>query len=191
MAKHVALTMNQLAVTVLGLFVLLSSCFYVHEGQQGIVLRLGEIVKSSQGSRIDQPGLHFKFPIIDHAQLFDTRLQTLEEKSSRILTQEQKYVLVDYYVKWRIADVPLYFKRTAGATFKTEQLISQKVNDALRAAFGERSITEVVSGERENVMQLLRSEANMGASSWGCPSLMCVSSGLIYPKRSVSLFLSV
>jgi membrane protease subunit HflC len=161
------MAINRMIIAVPVIFILFSSCYVIQEGQRAIVLRLGDIVKAEAGPRIDQPGLHFKWPFVDQAKIFDVRLQTFEEKSSRILTKEQKYVLVDYYVKWRITDLSLFFKRTEGAISKTEQLISQKVNDVLRAAFGERTITEVVSGERENIMMLLRQETNDSAKNLG------------------------
>jgi membrane protease subunit HflC len=161
------MTIHRIIIGTLVVFSLFLSCYVIEEGQRAIVLRLGDIVQGEAGARIDQPGLHFKWPFFDQAKIFDVRLQTFEEKSSRILTKEQKYVLVDYYVKWRISDLPLFFKRTEGVVSKTEQLISQKVNDVLRAAFGERTITEVVSGERANIMMLLRQETNDSAKKLG------------------------
>ena len=158
----------------------MSALFTVHEGQQGLVVRLGELVgaKQGEGGHVYKPGLHFRMPLIETARLFDTRLQTFEEKSSRILTVQQKYVLVDYYVKWRIGNLPLYFKRTAAqmgmqrsnslqARDALQRLLSQKINNALRAEFGQHTITEVVSGERMNIMNKLRSLANEGAKELG------------------------
>ena len=129
---------------IISFFLIVSTLFVVHEGQGALVMRLGAIKGDGTKAYVYNPGLHFKVPLIDRARFFDVRLQTLEQQSSRILTKEQKYVLVDYYVKWRIQDLALYFKRTSGRAYRTKELISQKVNDALRAAFGERTITEVV-----------------------------------------------
>src|SRR4051812_12375027 len=92
----------------LGLVVLLlfySSLYIVQEGQQAMLLQLGNIVTNAKTKMpyVMGPGLHFKWPIINDVQIFDTRLQTLDIKSSRIVTAEQKDLIVDYYVKWRIS----------------------------------------------------------------------------------------
>jgi modulator of FtsH protease HflC len=144
------------------------SCLYlVQEGQRAIVIRLGEIVSQNKVGTSYQPGLHLKIPFIDQVRKFDTRLQSFDEKSSRILTVEQKYVLVDYYVKWRIENVSLYYKRTGGYPQVAERLLKQKTNDALRAAFGKRSISDVISGERVDIIKLLRERASKHASKLG------------------------
>ena len=159
-------------VVLTGLFLLLLiavSCFYtVREGQDAILLRLGEIVKDSNGKpAVFGPGLHFKTPIINRARLFDTRLQTLDVKSSRIPTKEQKYVMVDYYAKWRIQDLPVYFTRTSGQLRRAELLLSQQINDGLRTEFGKHTISEVVTGERTNIMAMLKKQANEAAKVLG------------------------
>lgn len=147
---------------------LYSSLFIVQEGQRGLLLRLGEIVHTADGkAKVLSPGLGFKVPLLNQVRLFDVRLQTLTVQASRILTQEQKYVLVDYYVKWRIENLPLYYQRTGGDELRTQTLLQQQVNDALRAAFGQRTITDMVSGERVNVMALLKDSANVTAKNLG------------------------
>ncbi len=164
---------NKALVIITCLLILLvvgfASVFTVHEGQRSLVLRLGKIVdtpKTGQ-AKLYNPGLHFKVPIINVVRRFDVRLQTLEAKSSRILTAEQKYVIVDYYAKWRISDLPLYYTRTSGNSQLAEQLIRQKINDSLRAEFGRRTINEVVSGGRGDIMSLLQKEANSNAQNLG------------------------
>jgi membrane protease subunit HflC len=145
-----------------------SSLYQVQEGRQALLLKLGKIAIDKNGQPlVMRPGLHFRFPIVNQVRKFDVRLQTLAGQSSRVLTEEQKYVLVDYYVKWKIDDLPLYFTRTGGVVNETEILLQQKVNDALRAAFGKRTITDVVSGERGDVMNLLKQKADESANSLG------------------------
>ncbi|MCK4608222.1 MAG: protease modulator HflC [Gammaproteobacteria bacterium] len=157
-----------LIIIVVAALLLLACLFSVKEGQAALVLRLGKIVRAPSGEVIVMhPGLHFRIPVINKVRKFDVRLQTLDAQSSRVLTKEQKYVLVDYYVKWRIADLPLYYTRTGGFTDRTETLLQQKVNDALRAAFGKRTITDVVSGERGNVMTILKQRADASAKGLG------------------------
>lgn len=145
------------------------SMYTVMEGQQALLLRLGKIVKNPTTGQaiIKNPGLHFKLPIANSVRKLDVRLQTLNVDSSRILTAEQKYVLVDYFAKWRIADLALYYKRTGGYPVRAQNLLRQKINDALRAAFGKRNIKDVVSGERMNIMALLQEKANKSAKRLG------------------------
>lgn len=149
------------------LICLYNSVYIISEGQRGLLLRLGEIVTQDGKVQVLTPGLGFKVPILNQVRLFDVRLQTLTAQASRILTQEQKYVLVDYYIKWRVENLPLYYQRTGGDELRAQTLLQQQVNDALRAAFGQRTITDMVSGERVNVMALLRDSANVTAKNLG------------------------
>lgn len=148
-------------IAFLALILFFSTVYTINEGQNGLLLRLGKMVKDKQTEQplILVPGLHFKLPFIAHYRTFDTRLQTLDIKSSRIVTKEKKDVIVDYYVKWRIDNLPEYFKATGGNVFKAENLLSQKLNTSLRAEFGKRTIADVVSGERDDVMELLQKKA--------------------------------
>lgn len=155
-------------VIVLGAMLSFSGLFTVLEGQNAIVLRFGQIVQDvNQQPRVYRAGLHFKWPLLESVRRFDVRLRSFDVQSSRILTQRQKYVLVDYYVKWQVEDLPLYFKRTGGYKIAAERLLQQKINNALRAAFGERTIAEVVSDERLKVMRLLLTKADQSAKSLG------------------------
>ncbi len=170
------------------LFILSSTLFTVRQDQRAIILRFGKIVTTSGNTKvvptnntddesispelfadakIYQPGLHVKIPFIETVHRFSSRLLTLDAKSSRILTAEQKYVIVDYYAKWRIQNVPLYYTRTGGNSNRADNLIQQKINDSLRAQFGLHTITEVVSAERGDIMSTLQQEANKSASTLG------------------------
>lgn len=154
-------------VVILGI-ALFSSLFTVREGQGGLVLRLGELKTAANGDVVSYaPGLHVKLPLLESVKRFDTRLQSFNVNASRVLTSEQKYVLVDYFVKWRIEDLSLFYKRTSGSKRKAEILLQQRTNGAIRAAFGNRTITEVISGQRVNIMALLREKANLTAQKLG------------------------
>lgn len=156
------------ALLVVILLLLLTSVYTVTEGQEGIVLRLGRLVNASNGEvNVLAPGLHFKTPFIDNVRVFDTRIQTMDIKSTRIVTKEKKDVMVDYYVKWQIANLAQYFKSTGGNEFKAETLLEQQLNTLLRAQFGKRTISDVVSGGRDDVMALLRNAAERQASELG------------------------
>lgn len=188
--KQKQLKQNFIVVVIISLVIIgLTTLYTVKEGQGALVLRLGEITANAQGQPVMiTPGLHAKLPIVDHVRYFDVRLQTFDVKSSRILTKEQKYVLVDYYVKWRISDLPLYYTRTGGYSIQAERLLQQKINNALRAAFGERSITEVIS-ERGDIMSMLKQKADESAASLGASVVDVRIKSIDLPKEvSTSVF---
>jgi modulator of FtsH protease HflC len=155
-------------VAILILLLVFTSMFTISQGQHAIVLRLGRLVNESQDKvKIIPPGLHVKMPFIENVRIFDTRIQTLDIKSSRIVTKEKKDVIVDYYVKWRIDDLARYFKATGGNQFKAETLLEQQLNTYLRAQFGKRTISDVVSGGRDDLMDVLRERAEEQAGQLG------------------------
>lgn len=171
-------------LVVLSLVLLANVLFSVKEGRRALVLRLGQLKQANGGeSQVMMPGLHFKMPLIDQVRDFDIRLQTLNVASSRILTAEQKYVLVDYYTKWRVSDLTLYYKRTDGLPRRVQALLQQKINDALRAAFGRRKIKDVISDDRLNIMNLLRKRADESAKSLGIEVVDVRIMGIDLPKE--------
>src|SRR5215470_11102331 len=126
--------------------------FTVDQRQNAIVFRLGEPVQV-----ITKPGLYLKAPLLDIVRVFDARILTLDaDEPERFITSEKKNVLVDSFVKWRIIDVLQYYKSVAGDEMRTRIRLGQTVNDNLRAEFGKRTIHEVVSGERDHIMELMR-----------------------------------
>lgn len=161
---------NVLLISViLFLGLLYASFFSVSEGEHAILLRLGNILTNTETGKayVLSPGLHYKMPILTQARIFDTRLQTLDIKSSRIVTAEQKDVIVDYFVKWRIDDPVLYYTRTSGDPLQANLLLEQQLNDGLRAQFGRRTIGEVVSDDRASIMDTLAQQANEIAKRLG------------------------
>ena len=157
------------ALIFIGLLVVFTSIFTITQGQHAIVLRLGRLVgdANTKKAKILPPGLHIKMPFIESVRTFDTRIQTLDIKSSRIVTKEKKDVIVDYYVKWRIENLARYFKSTGGNQFKAETLLEQQLNTYLRAQFGKRTISDVVSGGRDDLMDILRQRAEQQAGQLG------------------------
>lgn len=151
------------------LLLMTSSLFIVTQGNHSILLRLGRLVvdKKTGEVKIFSPGLHVKVPFIETARIFNTRLQTVDIKSSRIVTKEKKDVIVDYYVKWRVENLARYFKSTGGNQFKAETLLEQQINTSLRAQFGKRTISDVVSSDRGDVMEVLRQGAELQAAQLG------------------------
>ena len=136
-------------IALLFVFVIVANCFYiVSERERGLLLRFGQVVNTDI-----QPGLHIKIPFIDKLRIFDGRLQSLELPSSRFLTQEKKAVIVDAYVKWFIIDVQRFYQSTSGDLFRANTLLSQRVESRLRNKFGSLTLTDVVSGQRDELMK--------------------------------------
>lgn len=156
------LTVWLMPLAVLTLVVLSMVVFYVPEGQRAIITRFGHILTGQQEqSLVYTPGLHFKLPVVDKVSMILTKSRDYNvPNSKRILTSEQKYMMVDYYVVWQVADVPLYFKRTANNDAIANQLIAQKVENSLREIFGQLTLKQVISDERLNTMNFIQNEVN-------------------------------
>jgi membrane protease subunit HflC len=160
MKKH----LSGLLTGLLALLVLSSlTVFTVDQRQQAIVFQLGEIISVK-----NQPGLYFKIPLLQNVRYFDTRLRTVDTvEPERFLTSEKKNVLVDSFVKWRIIDVKQHYVSVGGDEARAETRLMQTVNDSLRAEFGKRTVHEVVSGERDKIMEILRQKADLDARKIG------------------------
>jgi len=129
-------------------FVLAMSVYTIDQRKAAIKFQLGEVVAVQT-----DPGLYFLVPVMQNVRLYDTRIQTLEARDpERFLTSENRNVLVDSFVKWRVVDVRQYYVSVRGDSLQAEARISQTVNDALRAEFAKRTVHDVVSGEREKIM---------------------------------------
>ena len=135
------------ALAVLALMVLSQSVYIIKETERGVKLQFGEVVDPDL-----KPGLHFKIPMVNTIRIFDARVQTLDTRPQAFLTLEKKRLIVDSYVKWRISDVEKYYTATSGDSFRASDLLSTRIETSLRNEFGTRTLTEVVSGEREEVM---------------------------------------
>ncbi|MEH0688528.1 protease modulator HflC [Vibrio cholerae] len=139
-------------VLVVALALMLMSLFVIPEGERGIVIRFGRVLKDNNDvSRIYEPGLHFKMPMFDRVKTLDARIQTMDGRSDRFVTSEKKDVIIDSYVKWRIEDFGQYYLATGGGNALTaEALLERKVTDVLRSEIGAREIKQIVSGPRNN-----------------------------------------
>ncbi len=152
-----------LVFVLLALALAAMSLFTVDQRKYAIKFQLGEI-----RSVIDEPGLHFKLPLIQNILYFDRRVLTFDTtEPERFITSEKKNVLVDLYVKWRIVDVRQYYISVGGDEARAENRLSQTVNSGLREEFGRRTVHEVVSGAREQIMNEMRDKANADAKKIG------------------------
>ena len=159
--------MKKITYVAVGFFIaimmLAASTFTVDQREHAIVFRLGEIVSIKK-----EPGLYFKTPLIENVRFFDNRILTLNvQEADRFITSEKKNVLVDSFIKWKIIDPAKYYVSVKGDEVQAERRISQTVNDGLRAEFGKRTIHDVVSGERTEIMQILTERADRDLRSLG------------------------
>ena len=153
-----------LIVAFLALVLLSSSAFTVNQTQYVLVQRLGEIVAVKK-----DPGLYFKVPLVDNLKYFDNRILTLDwEQPAKFITSENKYMMVDSFVKWRIVDPAKYYVSIKdGGEIAAEDRLSKVVNAGLRAEFGKRTVHDVIAGERGIVMDNLRHKADQEARQMG------------------------
>ncbi|GAA0242455.1 protease modulator HflC [Marinomonas primoryensis] len=144
-----------LFVVLLGMLVASQTLFVVNETERAVVLKFGEIVRGDV-----KPGLHFKLPIVNEVKIFDARILTMDSRPQRYLTLEKKAVVVDSYVKWKIDSVVKFYQATSGDEIIANRILSSRVDTGLRNKFGERTMHEVVSGQRDQLMTGLRDELN-------------------------------
>ena len=144
-----------LAGALIVVLLVLSTVYIIPETHRGVKLRFGELVQTDI-----QAGLHFKAPVIDQIREFDVRVLTMDLPSRQYLTVEKKPLDVDSYIAWRIRDVDQYYRATGGDEFRARSLLQSRVDNGLRDAFGIRTMHEVVSGQRDELMHTLRDLTN-------------------------------
>jgi len=154
---------NILIAAVAALILLSMSTFVVDQRQKAIVFQLGEVV----GVKLE-PGLYFKVPLLQNVRFFDSRILTLDTVDpERFITAEKKNVMVDSFIKWRIVDVKQYYISVGGDEERAKTRLLQTVNSSMREEFGKRTIHEVVSGERDQIMEVLRTKTDADARKIG------------------------
>lgn len=161
--KPIKVLAGLIAIFVLGIIYL--SAFTVNEGENALVLRLGKIVSDSdtQAAVVFNPGLHFRIPFIDRVRIFDTRIQELATSPSQplvVVTKEQTYLVVEYFAKWRINNLPRFYTSTGGSVNWAETLLEQRINDIVRGEYGKYSSAQAISTDRANMVQAIKEEAN-------------------------------
>jgi len=144
------------------LFIVSSSTYIVDEREVAIKFRFKQIIESNI-----EPGLHFKIPLIHTIKKFNAQILTLDAKPDRFLTNEKKYVRVDFFVKWRIADVSRFYRSTRGDIARAKNRLEGIMKDGLRNEFSKRTIQEAISGERGAIITSLRDKSNVDAKELG------------------------
>lgn len=157
------------ALIVAILLILSQSMFMVDQRQFAVVFQLGELIRIK-----DEPGLGWKVPLLQNIRFFDKRILTMDPaEAERFLTSEKKNVLVDLFVKWRIVDAKQFYETISSgsasvdAEERAKARLSQTVNAILREEFGKRTVHEVVSGERDRIMEIVRQKGNLDAKTFG------------------------
>ena len=151
-----------MSALVVGLLLLLGSVYIVSEGQAAIVLKLGKVARTDIG-----PGLHFKLPLVESARVFDRRLQILAAEPERYLTSEKKDVSVDFFAIGKIENVLDFYRATGGDESIATQRLAPIIKDALRNEINAHTLQEVVSGDRDRVLEAQLVAINKGASVLG------------------------
>ncbi len=148
-----------IAIALVGLF---SFTYQVDQRETAIKLKFGKVEKANI-----QPGLHFKIPVMNMIEKYDNRILTLDVPPTEFPTNEKKYVKVDFFAKWRIKDVERYYLATSGIETKANQRLELILVDGLKNEFGKRTIQEVVSGERAEIMDVIQVQSNEEAKNFG------------------------
>ena len=157
------MNVRALLVLLVGLGVLAAmSVFTVDQREVAILLQFGKVERTEL-----QPGLHFKVPLVQNVMKFDLRIQTLDSDPQSYLTLEKKNVIVDSFVKWRIADVRRFYTSAGGSIRQANNRLGEVILKRLRDEFGKRSIQQVVSGQRAEIMDELRVAAKDQADELG------------------------
>ncbi|MDH3841253.1 MAG: protease modulator HflC [Chromatiales bacterium] len=151
-----------LVVLALAALAVSMSVFIVDEREMAIKFRFGEIMRSDY-----EPGLHFKVPIVNNIRTFPDLILTLDNRPERFLTGERKFVLVDFFVKWRISDIDSFYRATRGDELVASNRLLSIVRDGLRDTFAERTIQEVVSAERSALLTDMLTSARAASSDLG------------------------
>ena len=151
-----------MSAAVAGLLLLASSVFVIAEGQTALVLNLGKVVRSDL-----KPGLHFKLPLVESIRRFDRRLQVLAAQPERYLTSERKDVSVDFFAIGRIEDVRAFYRATGGDESAASERLAPIIKDALRNEINSRTLQQVVSGSRADVIGKQLQNINVGAKNIG------------------------
>ncbi|KAB2313634.1 protease modulator HflC [Betaproteobacteria bacterium SCN2] len=159
--------MNRVAAiaigALIGLMLLNSVIFTVDQRQTALVRQFGEVVEVHK-----EPGLKFKLPLVQNVLYFDTRILTSDARQAEsFLTAEKKNVLVDSFIKWRVIDANQFYVAVGGDEERAATRLRQTVNDGLRAEFGKRTVHDVVSGERDQIMRLIQLKADQDARKIG------------------------
>jgi modulator of FtsH protease HflC len=142
-------------ITALVLFIASNALYVIKETEKGVLLKFGQVVNPDI-----KPGLHIKMPFVNNVRKFDGRVLTVDAQAERFLTLEKKALIVDSFAKFKVVDTARFYTATNGEIQRAVGLLAQRINDGLRNQVGIRTIQEVVSGERDELMRNITIELN-------------------------------
>ncbi len=164
--------------------VLMQCLFIVTPRERSMLSYLGDLKQENGAVLVYSPGLYFKFPIIERVIKVDYRLQSFDVPSTRVLTADQKSVNVDYYVKWRVTDPAVFYKATGAVFSVANNMVKGKTIDALRAEFGVRELSEIISGdERLLMVENMQARSSESTKSLGIEVLDVRLKRVDYPQE--------
>ncbi|WP_210522907.1 protease modulator HflC [Pantoea ananatis] len=155
-----------IVLIIIALVAFYASLFVVQEGERGIVLRFGKVLRDSENKpQVFAPGLHFKIPFIETVKMLDARIQTMDNQADRFVTKEKKDLIVDSYIKWRISDFSRYYLATGGGDVsQAEVLLKRKFSDRLRSEMGRLDVKDIVTDSRGRLTTDVRDALNTGTA---------------------------
>ena len=161
-----------IAIIIIVLVVLYMSVFVVKEGERGITLRFGKVLRDDDNKPlVYEPGLHFKIPFIETVKMLDARIQTMDNQADRFVTKEKKDLIVDSYIKWRISDFSRYYLATGGGDIsQAEVLLKRKFSDRLRSEIGRLDVKDIVTDSRGRLTLEVRDALNSGSAAGAYPA---------------------
>lgn len=139
-----------------------NSMYVVRETERGVLLKFGEVVNPDL-----KPGLHFKVPFVNNVRIFDGRILTVDSTPERFFTQEKKALIVDSYAKFKVKDTAAFYRATNGEEMRAAGLLAQRINDGLRNEVAVRTVQEVVSGQRDELMEAITAQLSQSAAELG------------------------
>lgn len=144
------------------LFLLYMSVIVVDQRQQAVVLQFGELAREP----IREPGLALIIPFLQNVRVFDKRILPLETDAEEVIISENKRIVVDSFVRYRIFD-PVKYIRAAASDEAAKQRLISLLNSSLRGVLGQRTLLDMLSGEREELMHLIRDSMQKSSRDLG------------------------
>lgn len=163
--RGITMRKSVIAIIVIVLVVLYMSVFVVKEGERGITLRFGKVLRDDENKPlVYAPGLHFKIPFIESVKMLDARIQTMDNQADRFVTKEKKDLIVDSYIKWRISDFSRYYGNRRRRRLQAEVLLKRKFSDRLRSEIGRLDVKDIVTDSRGRLTTEVRDALNSGSA---------------------------
>ena len=136
--------------------------FTVNEKEYALKLKIGKVVKADYS-----PGLQWKIPYVHDIKKFDSRIQTLDNSPTSVLNTDNEYLMVDYFVKWRVLDVVKYYTTFNGYQNDAERRLTDVIKNALLEEFSHRTLQQVISTQRIELMESLKTKSQPIAKNFG------------------------